>query len=443
MVLRPTIDNNGGNYQVPEEHCENLTAIGNRSVGMLCQENPDLLVFPQSLDLYHDDIAKSPIFMLQDKVLTTRNMMGFVGKGKTRLTISSRFSKDDKHDYFLHYMLQRVFAIHLFDFEQTSNDENIWDFLLYLFPYYLKRAYRQGVYRTYIQTEYNDPHIRGRIDVSRHIRLNIPFRGRVAYSTREYNADNPMIQLIRHTIELISTHPLGKGVLTSDAETRGAVDKIRMMTQSSYKKNDRLRVVLANLKKFSHPYYYTEYMILQKICMRILQRDKISFGENDSKIYGLLFDGAWLWEEYLNTVLRQDFEHPENKTGKNRKYLFNNGFNNFQAIYPDFISKNSPKIVGDAKYMALETKEYNEDSERATSVYYKTLTYMYRFNSTYGLLLFPHANGGSDESYEIVDTAGNLRKIGLAIPQNETSFTAFQALMAEQESWLLSTIRKL
>ena len=152
MVLRPTIDNNGGNYQVPEEHCENLTAIGNRSVGMLCQENPDLLVFPQSLDLYHDDIAKSPIFMLQDKVLTTRNMMGFVGKGKTRLTISSRFSKDDRHDYFLHYMLQRVFAIHLFDFEQTSNDENIWDFLLYLFPYYLKRAYRQGVYRTYIQT---------------------------------------------------------------------------------------------------------------------------------------------------------------------------------------------------------------------------------------------------------------------------------------------------
>lgn len=104
MKLRSTTDNNGGNYRVPEEHCDNLLAIGNRNVGVLCQENPDLLIFPQSLGLYHDDIAKVPIFVLQDGILTTRNMMGFVGKDETTLTISSRFCKDDRHDYFLHYM---------------------------------------------------------------------------------------------------------------------------------------------------------------------------------------------------------------------------------------------------------------------------------------------------------------------------------------------------
>lgn len=61
MELQPTTDNNGGNYRVPDEHCDNLLAIGNRSVETLCQENPDLLIFPQSLGLNHDDIAKSPI----------------------------------------------------------------------------------------------------------------------------------------------------------------------------------------------------------------------------------------------------------------------------------------------------------------------------------------------------------------------------------------------
>lgn len=440
MRLRPTTDNNGGNYRVPDEHCDNLLAIGNRSVETLCRENPDLLIFPHSLGLNHDDIAKAPIFVLQDSILTTRNVMGFVGRGATRLTISSRFCKDDRHDYFLHYMLQRVFAINLFDFEQTSNDESVWDFLLYLFPYYLKQAYRQGIYRTYVRTEYNDAHVKGRIDVNRHIRMNFPFRGQVAYSTREYSADNPMIQLIRHTIEYISNHPLGQGVLTSDTETRDAVGKIRMMTQTSYKKNDRQRVVADNLRRFSHP-YFTAYVMLQKICMQILRRDKISFGEKENKIYGLLFDGAWLWEEYLNTVLKQDFEHPENKTGKHRRYLFNYGAKSFQAIYPDFISKNPPTIVGDAKYMALETKECNEDSERATSVYYKTITYMYRFNSTSGFLLFPHPRGGSDETYEIKDTAGKLRKIGLSIPQNESCFATFQIQMKIQEEWLRSTIK--
>ena len=231
-------------------------------------------------------------------------------------------------------------------------------------------------------------------------------------------------------------------MLTSDIETRSVVDKIRMMTQISYKKNDRQRVVAANLKRFSHP-YFTAYVMLQKICMQILRRDKISFGEKENKIYGLLFDGAWLWEEYLNTVLKQDFEHPENKTGKHRRYLFNYGAKSFQAIYPDFISKNPPTIVGDAKYMALETKECNEDSERATSVYYKNITYMYRFNSTTGFLLFPHPKGGSDETYEIKETAGRLRKIGLSIPQNETSFAAFQTYMRAQEEWLCSTVRQL
>ena len=96
--------------------------------------------------------------------------------------------------------------------------------------------------------------------------------------------------------------------------------------------------------------------------------------------------------------------------------------------------------MGDAKYMALETNEYNEDSERATSVYYKTITYMYRFNSTSGFLLFPHPKGGYDEIYEIKETAGKLRKIGLSIPQNETSFAAFQTQMKAQEEWLRSVI---
>ena len=68
MRLRPTTDNNGGNYRVPEEHCDNLLAIGNRNVGALCQENPDLLIFPQSLGLYHDDIANKQTDILKMKI---------------------------------------------------------------------------------------------------------------------------------------------------------------------------------------------------------------------------------------------------------------------------------------------------------------------------------------------------------------------------------------
>ena len=65
------------------------------------------------------------------------------------------------------------------------------------------------------------------------------------------------------------------------------------------------------MRDIAHP-YYTEYTMLQKICLKILRHENIIFGNKKDKIYGLVFDGAWLWEEYLNTILHEIFIHPEN-----------------------------------------------------------------------------------------------------------------------------------
>ena len=435
-MLESTTDNNCGNFQVPNEHLEDLLNIGNHDLKYLCSQNADLLVFPQSFDEYRDNIEKSPIFLLDENKLTTYNIMGFVGRNDTQLTISSRFTKNDRFDYFLHYMLQKVFSINILKFDQTPNKENIWDFLLYLFPYYLKKAYSQGLYKEYIKKKYNDSSVKGLIDINRHIRANIPFYGKIAYNTREYDHDNTVTQLIRHTIEHIKKHPFGSGILTSDCEIREIAAKICFITENTYNKNFRQKIIEKNIKPISHP-YFTGYKMLQKICLRLLRREKLTFGTEKEKIYGLLFDGAWLWEEYLNTVIKNDFIHPENKTGKNKTFLFEN----FQPIYPDFISKRHPIIVGDAKYIPLDKqKEYVENSERTTSIYYKTLTYMYRFNSIFGFLIFPHPETPYCETYAIKETNGILKKIGLAIPQKAENFIDFKNKMNVNENLLQYTL---
>ena len=144
-------DNNCGEKLTDVEilNISDLSSTANKNLIDLQKENPDLLVFPQGLGQYHDDVEKSHIFSLDEEILTTHNLMGFVGRNSSQLTISSRFAKDDNNDYFLHYMLQKVFSINLLKFDQTPNKENIWDFLLYLFPYYLKKAYSQGIYKAY------------------------------------------------------------------------------------------------------------------------------------------------------------------------------------------------------------------------------------------------------------------------------------------------------
>ncbi len=429
-----TTDNNGGKSidKFDNLNIADLSAIANRNLLDLQSENPDLLVFPHSFGKYKDDVEKPHIFSLDNENLTTYNLMGFIGRNSTQLTISSRFAKHENKDYFLHYMLQKVFSINLLKFDQTPNKENIWDFLLYLFPYYLKKAYSQGIYKAYKKEEYNDTNVKGSIDVKRHILRNIPFTGKIAYTTREHSYNNNLTQLIRHTIEHIRTHPYGSGVLTGDSGLRDIVSKFIFVTNKTYNSNTRQKIISANLKPVTHP-YFTEYSSLQKICLKILRHEKITFGKEKDKVYGLLFDGAWLWEEYLNTILKENFIHPENKTGKHRHLLFEN----FQPIYPDFISKEEPKTVGDAKYIPLDRHQsYSENSEKATSIYYKTIAYMYRFSSKNGFLIFPKQDTSFFETYRIKETDGMLKKIGLAVPQTTENFKEYIKTMNINEEEL-------
>jgi 5-methylcytosine-specific restriction enzyme subunit McrC len=433
-----TTDNNGGKNisGFLNLNIDDISFLSNKNLADLQKENSDLLIFPQTLGKYYDDIEKSNIFSLDGEKLTTNNLMGFIGRNTSQLTISSRFAKDDNNDYFLHYMLQKVFSLNILKFDQTPNEENIWDFLLYLFPFYLKKAYSQGIYKAYRKEDYNDCNLRGTIDIKRHIFRNIPFTGNIAYTTKEYSYDNLITQLVRHTVEHIKQHSYANGLLTANAEIRDIVNKFNFATQNTYRKSDRHKIISMNLRAVSHP-YFTEYRMLQKICLKILKIEKLTFGKEKDKVYGLLFDGAWLWEEYLNVLLKEDFIHPENKTGKNRYYLFENS----QPIYPDFISKNEPKIVGDAKYIPLEKQNsYLEGSERATSIYYKTISYMYRFNSEYGVLIFPHRETSFMKINKIKETNGLIKKIGLGIPQNAENFMTFKKIMGESEKEMLENL---
>ena len=381
MDLPITIsDNNWEGLTISDEHhLENLQKIAEKPIGQLSlDDNPNLLIFPQNLEEYGDKIGKQYVCEVKDGKLYTGNIMGFIGYGDTKVRIHSRFVQGDD-DYFLHYMLQKVFAINLFDLKYHSDEESIFDFLIYLFPAFLKRAMRQGLYKEYQTRGYNDADIKGRIDVARHIRMNVPFAGKVAYSTREYAYDNHVTQLIRHTIEFISNHPYGGGILKNDDLTKDAVSLIKEATPT-YTQNERRKVVNQNLRPLSHP-YFSEYRHLQHLCMQILRYEEIKYGRNEDEIYGVLFDGAWLWEEYLNTLLKDcGYKHPQNKVFSGRIHLFTD---NSGARYPDFFKDG---IVLDAKYKRYEDIALQRiDGDDLHQV----ITYMYILSAQYGGLIVP------------------------------------------------------
>ena len=77
-------------------------------------------------------------------------------------------------------------------------------------------------------------------------------------------------------------------------------------------------MIAKNLRPKIH-LYYSGYSSLTKLCLLILRNEQIKYGQDDSNIHGILFDGAWLWEEYLNTILSPcGIKHPRNKTGEGK-----------------------------------------------------------------------------------------------------------------------------
>ena len=407
-----------------------LFPIADKTIAELCRENENLLIFPFSIETSDDRIGEASVMSIlntddPEKVrISTGNVMGFIGVGDLQIKIKSRFDAG-RDDFLLHYMLQKVLSFNLFDLSHNNEQEDVFDFIMFMFPYFLKAALRQGVYREYQNYRHNDANLKGTIDIGRHIARNIPFVGNIAYSTREYSHDNIMTELIRHTIEFMKSKKYGQAVLNIDKETVENVNTVIEHTPL-YNKNDRSSIMSKNLRMKIHP-YYTEYHPLQTLCMQILRMEEVKYGESDDEICGILFDGAWLWEEYVNTILSDiGFIHPENKLHKGGIYLFDD---HSGVRYPDFYKDD---FVLDAKYKRLGS--YDKVSKVDRDDVHQVIAYINALHAARGGFVVPlEQKQAKVPTSRLKDSASTLSIFGIEISQTASSYADFCERMKGME----------
>lgn len=410
---------------------------------LLDLEGKGIFVFPEIVKEAEDIEEEQMVLRTYNNSYRTSNVMGFIGCGDERLIIESRFC-DESGDYFSQYLLSRVLSFpNLVNLHSDTNqDIQLFNFLLFLFPYYLKLAMRKGLFKQYIRRRYNDPNIKGIIDIATHIEKNTPFVGNVAYSQREFSYDNSLMELVRHTIEFIRRKPYGNSVLIK------VRDEVRLVTSATpaYALNERHKIIDQNRKNVVRHAYFKEYLALQKLCLLILRHQKHQIGSGTRQIYGILFDGAWLWEEYINSLVEDIFFHPKNKGREGAQHLFwENG--NKGCIYPDFIGRNSERrMIADAKYKPTKNIGGRD--------YLQLLAYMFRFDAKIGFYFYPEASSSPTQKLRLNQGStyeANVKpredimvtKLGLTIPVGEPDYDSFVFKMKSFEQDFINQLLKL
>lgn len=396
-------------------------ALLDRTLDNLSIED-SIFIFPNDLKNSSDLERDQKIFETFNQEIKTGNVIGFLGYGQERLTIASRFS-DESNDHFLHYLLQKVLNINLTSLDVgLSPEDKLYQLLVYLFPKYLQAALRKGLYKEYQRFSHNDSHVQGVIDVGNHLKRNVPFMGNVAYTTREFTYDNPLMQLIRHTIEYIKIQKSFGALLDSNRENMAEIVRVT----PSYKLADRAKIIRMNKTKPIRHAYFREYRKLQELCLMILSREKHGLGPQSQRVHGILFDVAWLWEEYVHSLLPKGFIHPRNKDKTDGISVFSVGK---RKVYPDFYDRER-KIVLDAKYKKLEFTERGINREDL----FQLISYSYILKAEKAGLIFPSVEQSvNSEIGKLAGYGAQLKKWSIQIPQNASSYSVFCKMMENSE----------
>ena len=392
------------------------------------QKEKGLFVFPPK----GEDKGGGEIFEDKDECFLkecnghfeTGNAVGFIGLENERLIVRSRF--EERHGFFFQYMLSKVLGFSGFDFSSSLGQEEILPLLSLLFPFFLKRAVSKGIYKEHMESSYNDFNPRGSFDFPRHIKENTPFAGKAAYKMQEMSLDNKVTELVRETIEHLASGPMKLVLKTCRKEVRA----IREATPSWNRWKKKSLISCNKIRPVLHG-YFQDYRPLQKLCLAILENRGVSWGRGSDEINGIIFDCAWLWEEYVNTLIEKDFQHPRNGIREGKEYLFYHKRTGYHMgpIYPDFISKGLPTVIADAKYKPLDLGK----EERIGDDLRRMGLYLWRFQSNEGCFIYPKTSREEEDEFTLFWSQGGVRTVGIKIPQDCEDWKGFREEMENNE----------
>lgn len=316
------------------------------------------------------------------------NFVGSFQYDGHQIEIKSRFS-----DLFLARMLSVANNVFISDvFGQDSKSMNSADFILYLlFVQKLEKAFLLGLPKSYQKQEHHSANVKGKVNITRLISKDIPFKGKISTDSRERVVDENIISVLNQALSVIFRN--NKTIAKNVNHVYAA---IRQLNPKSYSRDSLISARTS--RALSNP-LFSGYRQVLDLAELIIKHNQLSQSKtNDKHSFGFLIDVAELYENYLSALLRKGF--PDWRVESPEITIYQDTFFR-RKIIPDIVmKKDNQVIVFDAKYKSMHfngrTNLSMGDIDR--SDFFQIHTYMSYYDSQLdtelimGGLLYPFSS---------------------------------------------------
>ena len=317
----------------------------------------------------------------------------YVGKFKwegLEIDIKSRFSNT-----FLERMLNFANDIFLDDVSITDNkidkDFDISKYIIYyMFVQNLEKAFLLGLPKAYKSISHHEMKLKGKIDINKFIKYDIPFQGKISSVSREQKEIQEIIDVLYKAVKIIDKN--NKAFLKNIPHIK---THLKQYKSNNYISNETINKALKS-KALQNP-IFAPYKKVLEYARFIINGNNIE-EKNDGKqeTFGFIINVAELFEIYITKLLQKEFSDWYVESPKIELYNTPQMFYQ-RKIIPDIVMKKGRDVlVFDTKYkkMQMQGRGQYGSGDVDRNDFFQINTYMsYYQNQNYnvkiGGLLYP------------------------------------------------------
>lgn len=342
----------------------------------------------------------------------------YVGKFKWQgleIDIKSRFS-----NVFLERMLNFANDIFLDDVSITGNkvekDFDISKYIIYyMFVQNLEKAFLLGLPKSYKSINHHEMKLKGKIDITRFIKHDIPFQGKISSVSREQKEIQEVIDVLYKAVKIIDNESKKYSLKDNPVSFTKNISHIKthfkQHKSNQYVSNQSINKALT-CKALQNP-IFAPYKKVLEYARYIINGNSIE-EKNDGKAetYGFIINVAELFEIYVTKLLQKEFS--DWSVASPKIPLYEDMFY-ARKIIPDIVmTRGNDVMVFDTKYkrMTMRGKNQNDAGDVDRNDFFQINTYMSYYHNQglhvkAGGLLYPIEEKFDDKKCHSENWFGN------------------------------------